>query len=63
MNANHQPQRGKGTTTGSANAARMRNESDCWYNYDKPAAEETGVPKKRVTGEMHGVFHHATAGN
>ena len=61
-------QHGKGRSTGSANAARMRNESDCWYNYDKAAAEET-TGKKRAAGvkpggnEMHGIFHHATANN
>jgi len=58
--------RGKSGSHGAANAARMRNESDCWYNYDKPAAEETGVQQKKRgaavkpgTNEMHGVFHHA----
>ena len=62
-------QRSKTTTTGTANAARMRNESDCWYNYDKPAAaEETTVHKKRAAAkpggnEMHGVFHHVGADN
>jgi len=63
-------QRGKSASSGSANAARMRNESDCWYNYDKAAAEETTVVhKKRPAAvkpggnEMHGVFHHAAADN
>jgi len=60
-------QRAKSATGGSANAARMRNESDCWYSYDKAAPEETAVQKKRGAGmkpssnEMHGVFHHAAA--
>ena len=63
-----QQQHGKAGSHGSANAARMRNESDCWYNYDKPAAEGVVVHKKRGAGqpagsEMHGVFHHATADN
>jgi len=62
-------QHGKGAGHGSANAARMRSESDCWYNYDKAAAQDTTVHKKRGaavqpgTNEMHGVFHHATADN
>jgi len=68
---NAQQQRsGRAVTCGSANAARMRSESDCWYNYDKAAvAEETNVHKKRAApvkpgaNEMHGVFHHATADN
>ena len=68
--AQKQQRSGKAVTCGSANAARMRSESDCWYNYDKSgAAEEPNVHKKRAaavkpgTNEMHGVFHHATADN
>jgi len=63
-------QKVKPVSGGSVNAARMRNESDCWYNYDKAATENAtsgggGVQKKRGAGvkpggnEMHGVFHHA----
>jgi len=63
-------QKQQGKTVGSVNAARMRNESDCWFNYDKAATEETAViHKKRGAAvkpdgnEMHGVFHHAAADN
>ena len=65
-------QRGKAAGSGSLNAARMRNESDCWYKYDKAAAAEettTVVHKKRAAAvkpggnEMHGIFHHAAADN
>jgi len=63
-------QQGKAVNSGSANAARMRNESDCWYSYDKaPAEETTTVHKKRAAAvkpggnEMHGIFHHAAADN
>lgn len=61
-------QKTKSVSGGSVNAARMRSESDCWYNYDKAASQDAntaGVQKKRGAGvkpgsnEMHGVFHHA----
>ena len=60
-----QPQQQHGKSHGSVNAARMRNESDCWFNYDKAASEEKvvhrkrGAPVKPDGSEMHGVFHHA----
>jgi len=66
---NDAQQHGKARSCGSANAARMRSESDCWYNYDKATAAEETTSKKRSAAvkpggnEMHGVFHHATADN
>jgi hypothetical protein len=50
-------------SAGGANAARMRSESEHWFNHDG-AADAGASPRVRGSGnrpisnDIHGVFHH-----
>jgi hypothetical protein len=56
-------QQNRPSTAGSANAARMRSESEHWYNHDgaSDVASTKRFSARPASNEIHGVFHHQNA--